>query len=365
MTNQAPFATQGEINRRGLLGAAAAAPWLTGAVSACSNGVSGNTIGMAASGGSFNTVLRHVWIDAFEKQTGVKVNMAPATSLAMAKLQAVTEHPQWDIFELTGPEFETARRQDLLLPLDTSIVDVRSLPPQYVKPHGIMYAIFNSCIAWDTRQIGPGMEPHGWADVWDLKRFSGKRSLEPVNAGAGVMEIALMADGVDPKKLYPLDLDRAFRSLDRLGQQNILFSSSIEEQVQRLISSEVSIAGTWPYRVVKANQDGAHLGMNFDQCMVEGEYICVVKTCRNPKAAFELINWILKDPAACAEFSRITHYGTPNMDSLKLLSKADADQVPTNPVLADKMFASDDVWWSQNLEQVSLRFRKWQLGVTS
>ena len=356
---------QGQISRRSLLGAAATTPFLSPLLSACAKVEAPNAIGLAASGGTFNTVLRQVWIDPFEKQTGVKVNLAPATSLAMAKLQAVTERPQWDIFELTGPEFETARRQDLLLPLDTSIVDVRSLPSQYVKSHGIMYAIFNSCVAWDRRQIPPGREPHSWADVWDTKRLPGKRSLEPVNAGAGVIEIALLADGVEPEALYPPDLDRAFRSLDRLGQQNILFSTSIEEQVQRLISSEVSIAGTWPFRVVKANQDGAHLGMNFEQCMVEGEYLCVVKTCRNPKSAFELINWILKDPAACAEFSRITHYGTPNLDSLKLMPKADADLVPTNPVLADRLFPSNDVWWSENLEQVSTRFKKWQLGVTA
>jgi len=32
-------------------------------------------------------------------------------------------------------------------------------------------------------------------------------------------------------------------------------------------------------------------------------------------------------------------------------------------VVAEKLFPSDDVWWSQNLEQVSTRFKKWQLGV--
>jgi putative spermidine/putrescine transport system substrate-binding protein len=352
----------GGLSRRGLVGAGAAglgAAMLAG----CGGGKGADTIGLAASGGMYNEVLRRVWTSDFTKQTGVGVNLSPATSLAMAKLQTVTDHPQWDLFELTGPEYEQAVRQNLLLPIDTAVVDVKSIPPQYVKPYGIMYAIFNSCIAWDKKQVGDGLQPSSWADVWDTKRRPGKRSLDPVNGGAGVMEYALLADGVAPASLYPLDIDRAFRSLDKLGQQNIIWSNSIEETVQRLVSSEVSLASTWPFRVIKANQGGANIGFNFDQCMVEGEYLCVVKTTRNPKAAFQLIDWIVKDPAACAEFSRLTHYGTPNLASLKLMPEADLALTPTNPALAEKLFPADDVWWSQNLEQVAARFKKWQLGV--
>ncbi len=353
------------MNRRRMLAGAAGLPLGAPLFWGCSpsQGAGAGAIGLAASGGVFNQVLRRVWIDNFSKRTGIRVNLSPATSLPMAKLQALSDRPQWDIFELTGPEFELAVRQDLLLPLDTAIVDVSNLSGQYVKSHGVMYAIFNSCIAWDPRQIGKGLEPMGWADVWDVARRPGKRSLDPVNGGAGVMEIALIADGAPPDKLYPLDIDRAFRSLDRLGQQNIIWSTSIEETVQRLISSEVALASTWPFRVQRANEGGANIGYNFDQCMVEGEYLCVVKSTRNPKACFQLINWILKDPAAAAEFSRQTHYGSPNVASLKLLPKEIADVIPTNPILAEKLFPADDVWWSQNLETVAARFKKWQLGI--
>ena len=353
------------MNRRGILAGAAGLPFVGPLLPGCSRSDErgSGAIGLAASGGVFNQVLRRVWIDRFSKQTGIRVNLSPATSLPMAKLQALSERPQWDIFELTGPEFELALSQDLLLPLNTDIVDVSRLPAQYVKSHGVMYAIFNSCIAWDPRQIDRGREPKGWADVWDVASRPGKRSLDPVNGGAGVMEIALIADGVPLNKLYPLDVDRAFRSLDRLGQQNIIWSTSIEETVQRLISSEVALASTWPFRVERANEGGARIGYNFDQCMVEGEYLCVVKSTRNPKACFDLINYILKDPKAAAEFSRLTHYGSPNLASLKLLPKEIADVIPTNPVLSEKLFPADDVWWSKNLQPVAARFKKWQLGI--
>jgi putative spermidine/putrescine transport system substrate-binding protein len=366
MGDQRAGAARSAIRRRDLLGGAAALGVGGSLLAACGKPAPkpADAIGLAASGGLFNEVLRKVWTNDFEKHSGVKVNLSPATSLAMARLQAASEHPQWDIFELTGPEFEFAVRHDLVLPLDTDIVDVKPLPSQYVKPHGVMYAIFNSCLAWDPRQIADAQRPHGWADVWD-KRRPGKRSLDPVNGGAGLMEIALIADGVPTDKLYPLDVDRAFRSLDKLGQDNIIWSTSIEETVQRLVSSEVSMGSCWPFRIQKANQGGAHIGYTFEQCMLEGEYLCVVKSCRNPKAAFGLINWILHDPKACAEFSRLTHYGTPNLESLKYIPEPDLDLVPTNPKLAAKLFPANDVWWADNLERVATRFRKWQLGVAT
>jgi putative spermidine/putrescine transport system substrate-binding protein len=252
-----------------------------------------------------------------------------------------------------------------LLPLDSDIIDMKAFPPEFVRPYGVEYALFNNCIAWDKRVIPEALEPSGWADVWDTKARPGKRSLDGVSGGSGTLEMALMADGVPPDKLYPLDLDRAFRSLDRLGRDNIVWSHSFPETIQRLMSQEVSMASSWPYRVVTANRGGAHLGMNFNQCGVGGDWLCVVKTTPHREAAFKLINHMITNTKACAEFSRLTHYGTPNLDSLKLIPKEDADQVPTGPVLSSKLFRPDNNWWAANLVQVSTRFKEWQLGIKS
>jgi putative spermidine/putrescine transport system substrate-binding protein len=327
------------FGRRGLLGAALAAPILA---ASCVPKSAAQTIGFASTGGVYNGVLRRVWIDDFTKRTGIQVNLSSNTSLTQTRLQAATDRPQWDVVELTGPWYEMAVRQGLLLPLDTDIVRLKSVGAEYVRSHGVQYALFNNCIAWDRRQVPDRLAPQGWADVWDTRRRPGRRSLDGVNAGAGPLEMALMADGADPAKLYPLDLDRAFKSLDRLGQDHILWSQSFEEPVQRMISQEVSIAASWPLRVTSANKGGADLGYTINQCNLDGDWLGVVKTSRNPQAAFRLIDTLINSTAACAEFSRLTHYGTPNLDSLKLMPQADADQTPTNPKLAQRLFRPDD-----------------------
>ena len=349
-------------SRRGVVGAMLAAPFV---MTSCAPAASEKTIGFASTGGAFNDILRRVWIDDFEKQTGIRVNLSSNTSLTQTKLQAKTDRPQWDVVELTGPWYVLAAQQGLLLPLDTDIVNVKATSPQFVRPYGVEYALFNDCIAWDRRTVSDRLQPTGWADFWDTKTRPGKRSLNTVNGGAGTLEMALMADGVAPDKLYPLDLDRAFRSLDRLGPGNIIWSQSFQEPIERLMTQEVSLASSWPFRVTTANKDGANLGMNFNQCSLAGDWLCVVKTSRNPQAAFKLINTLISNTAACAEFSRLTHYGTPNLDSLKLMPKEDADLTPTNPALSDKLYVPSDDYWAQNLEAVSTRFKQWQLGVAS
>ena len=52
-----------------------------------------------------------------------------------------------------------------------------------------------------------------WADFYDLKTFPGKRTLFKARPQY-ILESALLADGVDPERLYPLDIDRAFKKLD-------------------------------------------------------------------------------------------------------------------------------------------------------
>ena len=60
-----------------------------------------------------------------------------------------------------------------------------------------------------------GQVPEGWADFFDTAKFPGKRGFWDYSAG-GIFEFALLADGVAPADLYPLDLERATAKLDTI-----------------------------------------------------------------------------------------------------------------------------------------------------
>ena len=78
--------------------------------------------------------------------------------------------------------------------------------------------------AYSTDAYAEGKAPQTWADLFDLKQFPGKRTLadNPVSS----LEIALLADGVAPDKLYPLDADRALKKLDTIKPDTIFWSTN-------------------------------------------------------------------------------------------------------------------------------------------
>ena len=54
-----------------------------------------------------------------------------------------------------------------------------------------------------------GTQPVTWADFFDTKKFPGKRAWPAEYFTGGTMEAALLADGVAPDEIYPIDYERA------------------------------------------------------------------------------------------------------------------------------------------------------------
>jgi putative spermidine/putrescine transport system substrate-binding protein len=177
-----------------------------------------------------------------------------------------------------------------------------------------------------------------------------------------VLELALLADGVALDKLYPLDVDRALRSLERLGRQNIIWHSTNQEPIQQLTSGAVPLATAFNGRVILANRSGAQLSYNPAYSAVSGNPYTVSRASAHKKEAFQLLNFMLTNARADAEYMQLTNYALPNTEALKLVPQEVLDQLPTSPKLRDKVFVKDDAWWAANLAKVTQKFREWQLS---
>jgi putative spermidine/putrescine transport system substrate-binding protein len=356
----------GQVDRRQLLRRSAAfglgVPALLGASSGLSN-AQGATVTFSCYGGSYNDNVTKAFLAPFQKKTGIKVELGANASLALAKLQVTTGGPaQWDIVELTGPEYEIGVKQNLFLPYDYKTVDASKIDAQYKKPYGIKYALFLMVMAWDQRKISDAQAPKTWADFWDTNRYPGKRAMSENIEDASILEAALLADGVSMDKLFPLDVDRSLKSLDRLGKKNIIWYSANQQPIQQLTSGEVALAQSFNGRVIPANRNGAQIGFTPHFGAISGDYLCVVKTATHAKEAFELISFMSSDDEADAEYMRLTTYTSSNSSALKLVDKELADTLPTSEKLAGKVFVKDDAWWAENLEKTTVRFKQWQIA---
>ena len=352
------------LGRRGFLGGAtsAALAGMTAPALMSRAKAAGVVLNFASYGGVLNDYMTRLFAQPFEEKTGIRVNFGGNASLTLAKLQIASGSPaQWDLVNLTGSEYLAAIDQNIIVPYDYSIIDASQVPPEYRGSHGIKFALYLFGMAYDKRKLPDDKAPRSWAEFWDTKRFPGKRSMYSNVSDGSVLEIASLADGVAPDKLYPLDVERALRSLERLGRQNIIWHTTNQEPIQQLTSGAVSLATAFDGRVVLANRSGAQLGFRAEGSAVSGNPYCVIRTSVHQREAFQFINYILNDTEGDAKYMELTNYAVPNMRALSLVPPATRALLPTAPELKGKVFLKDDIWWKDNLAKVTQRFKEWQL----
>jgi putative spermidine/putrescine transport system substrate-binding protein len=357
------------ISRRSLLKGVAvtglAAPFVNRLVTPARAAGNGE-VNIALYGGAFSEAFKEVWADPFEKETGIKVNMGTGASLALAKLQTLNPAgAEWDIVDLTNSGYITAVREDLLEPLDPNQVDTSKLVPDYVKSHGYCYAVYVWVIGWNKKLINGADAPKGWADVWNLQKYPGKRSLDVIDDSGPTIEAALFADGLNKDTMYPIDVNRGFASLDKLGKDNIIWAEALQEPVQRIGSGETPIGGIYTGRAIMANRNGASIDFTMREGIVGGDMLPVGKNAKNKKEAFALLNFVATRGDLAAKFTARTSYGVPYMGVESMLPK-EADDIraslPTNPDMLQTGLVTDDAWWADNMESVAMRFKEWQLS---
>lgn len=355
-----------QFNRRQLLTAAALAPLAGVMLSGCSTKAStsmpaNKSVTVTSYGGSYNDQLTDTILSPFAKKTGIKSTLLANTSLAALKAQVESGDVQWDLVEITAPEYETAVAEGLLEKFDYDIISDKGLPGYAKAEYGIKYLSFLFVMAWDEKKIPDAKAPKTWNQFFDEGRYDTKRSVYNQLSDSSVLEAALLADGVPFDKIYPLDVDRALRVLGKHpGRDNLIYHTANQEPIQQLTSGEVSLSTSFNNRINAARKDGAKLNFSPQNAVLAGDYFVVPKGAKNKEAAFKLMNFMSNDAEAGAAFDTVTNLTLANTAALSKLPKEVADTLPTSPLLADKILVRDDKWWADNLKKTEQQFKQWQ-----
>src|SRR6185312_8916327 len=206
-----------------------------------------------AYGGTTQDAQKRAIIEPFEKDTGIKVIGASGPDIAKLKAQVMTGNIEWDVVNFIGSQAISAARNGLFENLDYSVIDASDMFLKHYDATTPWY-VYGGGIGYDPKRFPDGKHPTDWPQFCDAKTFPGRRGLR--NRPDENLEMALMADGVPAKHLYPLDVDSAFKSLDRIKPHVVKWIAGTPETISLIQNNEVDFDYTYSGRVETAKQQG-------------------------------------------------------------------------------------------------------------
>lgn len=310
-------------------------------------------------GGAYQEAQTKAILDPVSALTGIKINQDSAPeAYPIIKTQIESGKPTWDVVDATTAECIKSGAENMVEKLDFSkLPNTAALPAAYKTPYSVAYEFFSSVLAYNKDKFGDN-PPKSWADFWDVKKFPGTRALR--NHPTATLEAALIADGVPKDKLYPLDLDRAFKKLEEIKPSITVWWTSGAQSAQLLADGEVDMEMAWNGRVSSVAKEGAPVSFTYNDGLLQFTSLCILKGAPNAATAVEFVNAALKADIQ-ANFPAYIDYGPANPEAYlsPKISAERAAEMPSSPEnTAKQAILSDEYWGSAKGDEALKRWAR-------
>jgi putative spermidine/putrescine transport system substrate-binding protein len=297
-----------------------------------------------------NEGQKKAYFEPFEKATGIRV--VDTTGISLAKIRAMVKsgNVEWDVFQGVPNDVFILGNAGMLEEIDYSKFSkdvLQGMPADTRFKYGVGHYWSSQVIAFNTKSYPAGKpRPASWKDFWDVKRFPGKRGMTAGDYVVPPIEPALLADGVSAKELYPIDLDRAYRSLDAIRPHVVKWGRSTTEVPAAIVDGEVDIGYGQSARIQELKDQGAPIDFVWDQGLINHSYMAIPKGSKNYQNALQFINFI-SGAERMAAICRSFPYGPVNAKALDLLAPKEREKLNSyGPNLAKQIRQRPD-WWIQ------------------
>jgi putative spermidine/putrescine transport system substrate-binding protein len=316
----------------------------------------GGSVTYVGYGGSGQEAISKAWLDPWAKEAGTKVNLddpfEPAKAIQMVKANRTV----WDVAQ-GGLDFGLENNPNLEN-IDCSIVacDEFKGGPFPVMKQGVPLFVFAITLGYNTDKI-KGDVPTGMDALFDTQKYPGKRDLDALNGLQGILEVALVADGVDRDKLYPLDVPRALRKLDSIKKDIVAFKDNA--QCINDISSGEAVMGTcYNGRITLAKEAGQPVEVAWGQQVQFCDYLFIPKGAKNAANAQKLIAYIAssKNNGNIADY---IPYSPANPNATGAGKYAKDTPIPNVKTGKDAPIFIDPQWWNDNRTTVVEQVSRW------
>ncbi len=329
-------------------------------------------------GGAYTASQQKAYGAPWESKTGKKIHWENYNGgLGEVKTQVESGKVTWDIVDILPDQARTGCDEGLFEEIPDDILvktkDGKTLDEDLMVPRPnkcVAPQIWWSYVPFYDETLLKGDKPTTMADFYDVKKWDCKRGIH--TWGNANIEMALVADGVDPKKVYEVmsteeGIDRAFKKLDTI-KDHVVFWSSGAKPLELVKSGEVCMSIAYNGRIGAAVlSEGEKFVTMWDGQVLEEEWLAVVKGSPNKEAAFDFIGFATA-PEQQAGQAKFINYGPMRKSAFEIIKagepwfhngKTIMEHMPNRPeVMARSVFANPE-WWADNGDEVNERFKAW------
>ncbi len=310
-------------------------------------------LAVAVGGGAFAQAYRQFVLDPFSSESGVEITEtgdANATS---------------DIVMLDAAELARRCGKGDLVTLEIAAFSTNAASPASarddfldgaLKPCGVASFAWSNLFVYDPAKF-ERRAPRSLEDVFDAKRYPGKRALP--RDGRGLVEALLVADGVAPGDVYRVletadGISRILKKMRALGS-DIVWYDRVSEAIGLVRSDKATIAFTSNGHAFTGQARSGRLGLIWDGQVLHPSYFAISKSAGEPDQAMKLLA-LSSRPEKLAAIVREIPYGPMRRSALAValgMRHAVTGQeigpfLPTAPENMRSAVRFDPVWWEAN-----------------
>ena len=306
----------------------------------------------------------------------IKIINDDSANDAVAKLRAMAEADNWTwhLVDMVASDAILSCDEGLIDEVDHDAVlaaapDGTSASEDFgamiVSPCFIPQIVYSTTFGYRTDLVSAA--PTSIADVFDLDKIPGKRSLE--KKAINNLEWALLADGVAPDQVYELlgtdeGVERAFAKLDTIKDQVIWWEKGAQTP-QLLADGEVVMGSTYNGRLFSViEEEKQPIAMMWDWQVFDLDGWVIPKGAPDKEEVLKYLNFAT-DTQRLADQAKFISYGPARVSSAPLVGMHAtlgidmAPHMPTNPENAKNTLIYNYEFWADNVDDLNERFTAW------
>lgn len=329
-------------------------------------------------GGAYSASQQKAYHEPYMAENeGVSIVNDDSANEAVAKLRAMNEagNVTWSLVDVVASDAIRLCDEGLAeeIDFDTMLAAAPDGTPAtedfgelIVSDCFIPQIVYSTTFGYRTDLVGDN-PPTTIADVFDLEKIPGKRSLEknPINN----LEWALIADGVPPEEVYdtldtPEGVDRAFAKLDTI-KDSVVWWEKGAQTPQLLADGEVVMGSTYNGRLFSViEEEKQPVAMMWDWQVFDLDGWIIPKGAPHREEVGKFLMFAT-DTQRLADQAKFISYGPARASSAPMVGQhADlgidmAPHMPTNPENAKNTLLYNYEWWADNRDDMNERFQAW------